>query len=272
MSISPPYPYPVSNSELISAHSLIKHFEGGYFAQTVAIESTRPRPEKTDTDTDPDNDSKVDNPSVPRSRALEGRVQIPSGPGAELLSGGRSQSGEEKEKEKEKNRSVTEPKMDATLIYYLLSPDSYRGRMHMNLHSTFHLHHSGRALYTLIQPPSLSPSSSSSPSQPTIHRIVVGPNPSLGEVTQLFVPGGWWKASEIPDEDLLLLSSPEAERSGLKDKIGCLISEVVVPGWNPDQHQFIDEDKLKATWGGQPGWEQYTKYIKAPEGLVYPDK
>lgn len=34
------------------------------------------------------------------------------------------------------------------------------------------------------------------------------------------------------------------EDNDLKERIGCLISEVVVPGWNPDQHQFIDEDKV----------------------------
>ncbi|WWD20798.1 hypothetical protein CI109_105275 [Kwoniella shandongensis] len=246
-SITPPYPYPVSNSDLITSHSLIKHFEGGYFAQTVSIESSL------------ESDNANNNSHVPKSAALEGRVQISAGPGAELLSGIKGSEnaptgGEEK-------------KTDATLIYYLLTPDSYRGRMHMNLHSTFHLHHSGRALYTLIKPPS-----SSEPSaKPTIHRFVMGPNPSLGEVTQLFVPGGWWKASEIPDEDLLLLDSPSGNEQ-LRDKMGCLISEVVVPGWNPDQHQFIDEDKLKAMWGGEPGWEQYSKYIKAPEGLEYPDK
>jgi predicted cupin superfamily sugar epimerase len=72
----------------------------------------------------------------------------------------------------------------------------------------------------------------------------MGSDIASGEVTQLFVPGGWWKASELPEEDRLLLDSPLAEEQGLKERIGCLISEVVVPGWNPDQHQFIDEDKV----------------------------
>lgn len=71
---------------------------------------------------------------------------------------------------------------------------------------------------------------------------MMGSNSSLGEVTQLFVPGGWWKASEIPEEDMLLLEA--VKDNDLKERIGCLISEVVVSGWNPDQHQFIDEDKV----------------------------
>ncbi|WVW80537.1 hypothetical protein I302_102522 [Kwoniella bestiolae CBS 10118] len=200
MSISSPYPYPITNPELIKAHSLIKHFEGGFFAQTVGLDSALP----------PSPSPAIVN--VPKSAALEGREQTASGPGAELLTPATNA-----------DIAGTAKRSDATQIYYLLTPDSYRGRMHMNLHS-------------------------------------------------LFVPGGWWKASEIPDEDLLLLDAPDAKEAKLDERIGCLISEVVVPGWNPDQHQFIDEDKLKTMWGGKEGWEQYVKYIKAPDGLEYPDK
>ncbi|WVQ86136.1 hypothetical protein IAT38_008304 [Cryptococcus sp. DSM 104549] len=233
MSPSAPYAYPITNKEIISAHALIKHFEGGYFAQTVALASIP-------------SDPSVESPDKLASVALKGKEQVASGAGAELLGGAKALSGQEK--------------LDATQIYYLLTPDSSRGRMHMNLHSTFHIHNAGRALYTLIKPPT-------TPSElPTIHRVVMGSNPSLGEVTQLFVPGGWWKASEIPDEDLLLLDAPGATEGGLAEKIGCLISEVVVPGWEIGQHQFIDEEKLKAMWGGQAGWEPYTKYLTAPEG------
>lgn len=75
-----------------------------------------------------------------------------------------------------------------------------------------------------------------------IHRIILGGDIARGEVNQLFVPGGWWKASEIPEEDRLLLSAPVA--GDLRKRIGCLISEVVIPGWNPEQHVFIDEKKV----------------------------
>nr|XP_019007844.1 uncharacterized protein I206_07478 [Kwoniella pini CBS 10737]OCF46625.1 hypothetical protein I206_07478 [Kwoniella pini CBS 10737] len=244
MPLDSPYPYPVTNTELIKAYSLIKHFEGGHFAQTVLLNSVYPSAPP------------ASHPHVPQSAALEGRTQTATGEGTELLNPATGHIRVE----------GSQSRTDATQIYYLLTPESYRGRMHMNLHSTFHLHHSGRALYTLIKPPS------SSGETPTIHRIVLGSNPSQGEVLQLFVPGGWWKASEIPDEDLLLLDAPDAREARLNERIGCLISEVVVPGWNPDQHQFIDEDKLKAMWGGKDGWEQYSKYIKAPDGLEYPDK
>ena len=71
----------------------------------------------------------------------------------------------------------------------------------------------------------------------------MGPHIDQGEVMQLYVPGGWWKASEIPEEDLLLLDAP-GDGAPSKDRIGCLVSEIVVPGWNPDQHMFLDTDKV----------------------------
>jgi hypothetical protein len=43
-----------------------------------------------------------------------------------------------------------------------------------------------------------------------------------------------------------LLDQPGAEE-GLKERIGCLISEVVIPGWTPDQHVFIDEQKVSGS-------------------------
>lgn len=82
----------------------------------------------------------------------------------------------------------------------------------VNKSITYHLLHQGRARYTLIRPAS-GPSSS-----PEIKHVVMGADSSQGEVRQLVVEGGWWKASEIPREDL---NDEEADR----DKIGCLISE-----------------------------------------------
>jgi len=79
-------------------------------------------------------------------------------------------------------------------------------------------------------------------SEPVVHRIVMGSDPSKGEVTQLFVPGGWWKASEMPKDDLFLLDGSDA--GYMKERLGCLISEVVVPGWTPEQHQFLTEEKV----------------------------
>ena len=102
-----PYPFPVSNKDLIRHHSLEKHFEGGYFIQTVSLESSTP------TTTSPG--------AAPKLSALGGRVQSAWGPGTVLTGGKRDGKPGEN--------------VDANMIHYLLTPDSYRGRMHMNLHA-----------------------------------------------------------------------------------------------------------------------------------------
>lgn len=106
LSITSPYPYPVNNSDLIRHHKLEKHFEGGYFAQTVSLPSI------------PANSSSA-------STTVDGREQKPWGPGS-VLTGGTAEEVPIDNKDKQ---------LDATIIYYLLTPDSYRGKMHMNLHS-----------------------------------------------------------------------------------------------------------------------------------------
>jgi len=102
------YPYPITNSDLIRHHKLEKHFEGGYFAQTVALQSLVP-------------DQSTWSDKLGKSPALQqkGREQRPSGPGVM----------------EEEQGSGSDQQLDATLIYYLLTPDSSRGKMHMNLHS-----------------------------------------------------------------------------------------------------------------------------------------
>ena len=205
-----PYPYPNSNSEWIQLYDLDSHFEGGYFKQTIALTS-------------------------------HAGAQHASGSGTELL------------KCSSPLPETSSTGNDATCIYYLLTPDSSRGRMHMNDNAvsgpglggcstlttqTFHIHHAGRALYTLIAP------SSDKAKRPNVQKVVMGSDISKGEVTQLFVPGGWWKASEIPEDDLRLLDSPQSE--DLHERIGCLISEVVVPGWTIDQHSFLTQEKVSS--------------------------
>ncbi|KAJ9094119.1 hypothetical protein QFC19_008071 [Naganishia cerealis] len=140
--------------------------------------------------------------------------------------------------------------LQATQIYYLLSEKSPRGRMHMNLNATFHIHHSGRSLYTLIKPPS------SEEQKPIVKWVIMGSDIAAGELLQLYVPGGWWKASEIPSEDLANASEEE------KKKVGCLISEIVCPGWTIEQHKFLTKEKLQDMWHGETGWEEYQKYLR----------
>ncbi|BGP54980.1 hypothetical protein JCM8202v2_002568 [Rhodotorula sphaerocarpa] len=146
----------------------------------------------------------------------------------------------------------------ATMIYYLLTPDSPQGKMHMNKSITYHLLHQGRAKYTLIRP---SPAGSSD-TAPEIKHVVMGHDSERGEVRQLVVEGGWWKASEIPEEDL-----QEGEAGDERDRTGCLISEVVVPGFDFEDHQFLTKRGLVELFHGNaslPEVRDLLRYTQEP--------
>ncbi|GAA5838874.1 hypothetical protein JCM5353_001059 [Sporobolomyces roseus] len=139
----------------------------------------------------------------------------------------------------------------ATSIYYLLDPQSSRGRLHLNKSTTYQLHHAGRALYTLLRP------SDKKGEKPLIKQVVMGDSIELGEVRQLIVGGGWWKASELPEEDLA--GHEDGER------IGCLISEVVVPGFDWHDHTFLTQKGLLELFEGDEEDEWFKKlsgYVK----------
>lgn len=124
-----------------------------------------------------------------------------------------------------------QPRSLATSIYYLLTYDDPDGVFHMNKsvvsgfhkkklykpynQQTYHVLHQGRAEYTLITPTF----------PPTIEIKVMGTNP--GEQRQLLVGTGVWKRSRILPEDRAL-----AKTTADQDKVGCLITEVVVPGFH----------------------------------------
>jgi hypothetical protein len=112
--VTPPYPYPVTNSDLIKIHKLAKHIEGGYFAQTAALASV------------PSTTALPAGLPEGANKALEGNSQVAWGEGIELLAGSSQPSTTD---------TPEGVKVDATQIYYLLTPDSYRGRMHFNLHA-----------------------------------------------------------------------------------------------------------------------------------------
>lgn len=131
----------------------------------------------------------------------------------------------------------------ATTIYYLLTPDEPNGVFHMNKSATMHVLHQGRAEYTLITPGS----------PPRIERKVIGPNIHAGEVLQLLVPSGVWKMSRILPADLVK-ADPE--------RIGCLITEVVFPGFAWEDHGFLTQADLEALFAGTPGVEEWVPYVR----------
>jgi predicted cupin superfamily sugar epimerase len=110
-----PYPYPVTNSELIRLHKLESHLEGGSFAETAVLAS---QPSTSAPQLPP-------GLAADATKALEGRAQVSWGAGAQLLGG--------------QSAPADRTKVEATQIYYLLTSDSYRGKMHFNLHAVSRL-------------------------------------------------------------------------------------------------------------------------------------
>lgn len=111
----------------------------------------------------------------------------------------------------------------STLIYYLLTPQIPYGRFHKNLNRIIHILQKGRGQYVLIYPDG------------RVKSFIVGFDHSRGEVSQWVVPGGVWKASFL---------RPLSDDVGESSDDHLLISEVVVPGFEYDDHQFLQDDKL----------------------------
>ena len=83
-----------------------------------------------------------------------------------------------------------------------------------DISKTYHTLHHGRAEYTLIRPGN----------PPIIEKKVMGTNTAAGEVRQLIVGTGIWKRSSLDIES--------ANTRQEQDCTGCLITEVVVPGFH----------------------------------------
>jgi predicted cupin superfamily sugar epimerase len=112
--------------------------------------------------------------------------------------------------------------------------------------------HQGRAEYTLITPVPRGP--------PKVEVKVMGIGP--GEHRQLLVGTGVWKRSHILPEDVALGKTEEE-----KDRIGCLISEVVVPGFHWEDHAFMDRRHLEdlsrgVEGGGEDFIAKFEKHVK----------
>ncbi|KAH9050965.1 RmlC-like cupin domain-containing protein [Lactarius deliciosus] len=99
----------------------------------------------------------------------------------------------------------------STTIFYLLTADNPSGKIHMN-------------------------KSIKKGALPAIKRVVMGPNASAGEQRQLLVGTGVWKMSRLLDVDL---KGPDLERTG------CLITEVVIPGFHWEDHKYLTRTELE---------------------------
>jgi len=138
-----------------------------------------------------------------------------------------------------------------TTIYYLLTPDRPMGTIHRNKSNTMHIHHQGRAKYTIIYPPS-----ATNP-RVRVETVVMGTDVSKGETLQLLV-GNAWKMSMIPEEDLTALENGRVS----PESVGCLITEVVVPGFVWEDHEFLTLEGLKQLFANEPDGEDQIEKFK----------
>ncbi|KAI0687406.1 RmlC-like cupin domain-containing protein [Cytidiella melzeri] len=136
----------------------------------------------------------------------------------------------------------------ATTIYYFLTVDNGIGLFHMNKSATMHVHHQGRAEYTLIYPEK----------PPRVEKLILGPNIEVGEKLQLLVGTNVWKKSKLLDEDLELSKNDPS----MREQVGCLISEVVFPGFSWEDHKYLDKKELQLLWGGEEGWQEWLPFVK----------
>ena len=112
------------------------------------------------------------------------------------------------------DRSASRPLM--TSIYYLLTRERPTGHLHRNRSDIVHFFHAGAPIvYWLVLPDG------------RIERQVLGPDPTQGQVLQLTVPGGVWKASRL-----------EVGEYGL-------LSEAVAPGFDPADRDMAGSAEMR---------------------------
>lgn len=102
---------------------------------------------------------------------------------------------------------------------------------------TYHVLHQGRAEYTLIHPTS----------PPRIETKIMGDNVVAGETRMLLVDTGVWKKSRILPDDIKAAQTEEQ-----KERVGCLITEVVVPGFHWEDHKYLTMKEFDALFEGAP--------------------
>ncbi|CAI7664998.1 unnamed protein product [Penicillium glandicola] len=135
--------------------------------------------------------------------------------------------------------TYTESRSASSSILYLLTPQRPLGAFHRNQSRTVHVWQRGRGRYVVIYADEVGSRNHSreyntEKTKARVETFVVGPCVEGGERVQWVVEGGKYKAScLLPDE-------PEGEGSS-----GLLISEVVVPGFEFADHDFLRKEKME---------------------------
>lgn len=115
-------------------------------------------------------------------------------------------------------------KSACTTIYYLISSKNPIGKMHRNTQGrSIHVVQKGRGVYVLIYPDG------------SIESFIVGMDHSKGEVSQFIVPPNVWKGCYVcPQTD---------DQEETNDDL-IFASEVVIPGFDFTDMDFMDEERL----------------------------
>lgn len=118
-----------------------------------------------------------------------------------------------------------------TSIYYLLTDDRPKGYFHKNQSDIMHYFQAGSAITYLVLHP-----------DGRLDRVKLGLNLMNGEVGQLLVPGGCWKASVL-----------EAGEFGL-------LGEAVAPGFDYRDMEIAQADEMRQNFPDL--WDELSPYAK----------
>ncbi|MGF1537106.1 MAG: cupin domain-containing protein [Elainellaceae cyanobacterium] len=121
-----------------------------------------------------------------------------------------------------------------TSIYYLLTDDRPIDHLHQNQSDIMHYFHAGSAItYILVDP------------QGQLHKVKLGPNVAQGDVLQLLVPGGYWKAAVL-----------ESGEYGL-------LGEAVAPGFDYRDMTIATAEAIQAQVPAL--WDELAPYVRRPK-------
>jgi uncharacterized protein len=80
----------------------------------------------------------------------------------------------------------------------------------------------------------------------------MGTDVTKGEVRQLLVGTGVWKMSRLPEADL---------KRGEREEVGCLITEVVVPGFAWEDHEYLTRSGFEELFEGHPEGKRWIEEL-----------
>lgn len=119
-----------------------------------------------------------------------------------------------------------------TSIYYLLTDDRPVDHFHRNQSDILHYFHAGASITYWLLPP-----------DGNLQKVRLGMNLAQGDVPQLLVPGGYWKAAVLESGEFGLLG------------------EAVAPGFDYRDMEIARAEDFRAWFPDI--WEELAPYVKA---------